>query len=179
MEALQGQAVTRRRSQFRLERRTADEDTLEVTGERDQLIQVFQNRLDNAVKYGREGTDRDRGGAGRRASAAPRPPRDPREAVAGRGGGGAVIDQGEGIPPEHLSRLTERFYRVDRGRSRQLGGTGLGLAIVKHILNRHGGRLDDRRASSARAAVHRVFARGPSALGGIRGLATFARRWPQ
>ena len=54
----------------------------------------------------------------------------------------AVADQGDGIPSEHLPRLTERFYRVDTARSRELGGTGLGLAIVKHILNRHRGRLD-------------------------------------
>ena len=53
-----------------------------------------------------------------------------------------VADEGEGIAPEHVPRLTERFYRVDAGRSRSLGGTGLGLAIVKHIVERHRGRLD-------------------------------------
>jgi two-component system phosphate regulon sensor histidine kinase PhoR len=101
-----------------------------VVGEADQLTQVFQNLIDNAIKYGRPGS-RVRV-TGQRATA---------------GGGAAtlvvvaVADEGEGIPREHLSRLTERFYRVDAGRSRQLGGTGLGLAIVKHIVNRHRGAL--------------------------------------
>jgi two-component system phosphate regulon sensor histidine kinase PhoR len=53
----------------------------------------------------------------------------------------AVKDNGEGIAPQHLPRLTERFYRVNRDRSRGSGGTGLGLSIVKHILNNHGGQL--------------------------------------
>ena len=122
-----------------LELRAAERDILiaralpadlpEVQGDRDELAQIFQNLLDNAVKYGR-----------------------PQSEVTVTGGLGigaaaglvrvAVEDRGDGIPGEHLPRLTERFYRVDTARSRELGGTGLGLAIVKHVLNRHRGRLE-------------------------------------
>ena len=108
-------------------------DVPAIVGDPDELTQVFQNLMDNAIKYGRTGTTvrvqtGDLEGARRRLGVA---------AVAI-----AVTNQGEGIPREHLPRLTERFYRVDKARSRQLGGTGLGLAIVKHIVNRHRGALD-------------------------------------
>jgi two-component system phosphate regulon sensor histidine kinase PhoR len=106
-----------------------------VTGDADELTQVFQNLVDNALKYGRSGTEI-RLVAGLAAQVPPAYPDPRRPAVAI-----SVTDHGEGVPREHLSRLTERFYRVDVGRSRDLGGTGLGLAIVKHIVNRHRGAL--------------------------------------
>ena len=107
------------------------DDLPDVLGDRDELSQVFQNLLDNAIKYARRDTEIAVGAA----------------AVADPLGGDsalrvAVTDRGDGIPGEYLSRLTERFYRVDTARSRELGGTGLGLAIVKHIVSRHRGRLD-------------------------------------
>jgi two-component system phosphate regulon sensor histidine kinase PhoR len=103
-----------------------------VTGERDELVQLFQNLIHNAIKYGRDNgevkiTLRQQGATGRRG---------PETVLVA-----AVKDDGEGIPPEAIPRLTERFYRVDVKRSRERGGTGLGLAIVKHIVNRHNGRL--------------------------------------
>jgi two-component system phosphate regulon sensor histidine kinase PhoR len=101
-----------------------------VRGDRDELLQVLQNLVQNALKYG------DRGGQVRiEAKHIPSlGPQAGRYAI-------AVIDTGPGIAPEHLPRLTERFYRVDVASSREKGGTGLGLAIVKHILNRHRGEL--------------------------------------
>ncbi len=107
------------------------EDLPGVPGDADQLTQVFSNLLDNAIKYGRRG--------GRIRLAAARAGADPR--FEPNGVTVAVADDGAGIPREHIPRLTERFYRVDRGRSRAVGGTGLGLAIVKHVVNRHRGRL--------------------------------------
>ena len=105
-----------------------------VQGDQDELIQLFQNLIDNAPKYGRAGSPIR---VLARASEPPSAMTPARPAVAV-----AVIDQGEGIARQHLPRLTERFYRVDTARSREMGGTGLGLAIVKHILNRHRGFLD-------------------------------------
>ena len=104
-------------------------DLPEVQGDRDEMVQVFQNLLDNAVKYARPHSEITvTGSLGRGGE--PSPVRV------------AVADQGEGIAGEHIPRLTERFYRVDTARSRELGGTGLGLAIVKHLVNRHRGRLE-------------------------------------
>jgi len=101
-------------------------DVPPVSGDRAQLSQVLHNLVGNARKYGRKG--------------APVTIRLEQHAT------GmvrvAVSDEGDGIPPEHIPRLTERFYRVDPGRSRAAGGTGLGLSIVKHIVERHRGRLD-------------------------------------
>ncbi len=99
---------------------------LPVWGDRAQLSQVIHNLVGNAMKYGRPGTP---------IGIALGPTANNMVRV-------AVTDQGDGIAPEHIPRLTERFYRVDAGRSRSLGGTGLGLAIVKHIVERHRGRLD-------------------------------------
>ncbi|TVV72999.1 ATP-binding protein [Sphingomonas solaris] len=96
-----------------------------VAGDRAQLSQLLHNLIGNALKYGRPG-----GAVQVRVA---------REAAGLRL---SVTDEGAGIPREHLPRLTERFYRVDPGRSRAVGGTGLGLAIVKHIAERHRARLD-------------------------------------
>jgi two-component system phosphate regulon sensor histidine kinase PhoR len=104
-------------------------NALTVLGDRDELVRVFENLVENALKYG---------AAGKRV--------DIRLALAASAEGApeaqvSVRDYGPGIAPEHLPRLTERFYRVDVAESRAQGGTGLGLALVKHVLNRHRGRL--------------------------------------
>jgi len=102
-----------------------------VRGDRDELVQVLQNLVQNALKYGRpDGTVRIEA---KHIPSLNQPARG-RFAI-------SVVDDGPGIPAEHLPRLTERFYRVDVDSSREKGGTGLGLAIVKHILNRHRGEL--------------------------------------
>jgi two-component system phosphate regulon sensor histidine kinase PhoR len=111
-------------------------DLPEVPGDRDELAQVFQNLVDNAIKYGRAGSEITVAATtGARPSHGGDAAQNPFVSI-------AVRDHGEGVAREHLPRLTERFYRVDTARSREMGGTGLGLAIVKHILNRHRGFLD-------------------------------------
>ncbi len=103
-------------------------DLPDVIADRDQILQVLHNLISNAQKYGRTGTPI-------AVSAHVEPGESPRVRI-------SVTDQGDGIPPEFLPRLTERFYRVDTSHSRSLGGTGLGLAIAKHIVERHRGTLD-------------------------------------
>ncbi|MBZ6378775.1 MULTISPECIES: ATP-binding protein [Pacificimonas] len=98
-----------------------------VLADRDQIFQVLRNLVSNAFKYG---------GSGSPVTLSLR--RAENSVLV------SVRDEGEGILPEHIPRLTERFYRVDAGRSRRLGGTGLGLAIVKHIVERHRGKLEIR-----------------------------------
>jgi two-component system phosphate regulon sensor histidine kinase PhoR len=95
-----------------------------IAGDRSQILQLLDNLVTNALRYGE--------------------PQTPVTLTARREGPMihlAVADRGEGIAPEHVKRVTERFYRVDTSRSRSLGGTGLGLSIVKHIVERHRGRL--------------------------------------
>jgi len=104
-----------------------------IRGDHDQLLQVLVNLLENAVKYSDQSQPV-------RLFLAPADANHPGQI------GLSVQDTGPGLAPEHLSRLTERFYRVSVAKSRDQGGTGLGLAIVKHILNRHEGALDIRSA---------------------------------
>ena len=101
-----------------------------VPGDRDELLRLFENLIENGLKYGASG-----GRVDIAISTAEATPGGASEARV------RVRDHGPGIAPEHLPRLTERFYRVDVGDSRAQGGTGLGLSLVKHILNRHRGRL--------------------------------------
>jgi two-component system, OmpR family, phosphate regulon sensor histidine kinase PhoR len=134
-----------------------------VPGDRDELIRVFENLVENALKYAASGKRVDivlSVGEG---------PDGKREARI------AVRDRGPGIAPEHLPRLTERFYRVDVSESRAQGGTGLGLALVKHILNRHGGRLTIESAPGRGATftVHLPIA-GAAPTGGNSNLFTRA-----
>jgi two-component system, OmpR family, phosphate regulon sensor histidine kinase PhoR len=106
----------------------ADTPTL-LRADADQMTQVMSNLIENAVKYGSPS-----GSTVRVSLSKEMGPRGEQLCL-------RVSDQGEGIEPQHIPRLTERFYRVDGHRSREKGGTGLGLAIVKHIVNRHRGRL--------------------------------------
>jgi two-component system sensor histidine kinase SenX3 len=97
---------------------------LSVAGDRRQLVSAAYNLLDNAVKYSDQGS-----------------PVEVRAATDGRSVDIEVADHGIGIPPRDLERVFERFYRVDRARSRETGGTGLGLAIVRHVANNHRGEV--------------------------------------
>src|SRR6202165_5939800 len=106
------------------------DEPVAIAGDREELLRLFENLIENALKYGASG-----GKVVVSLTSA---------AMSGEGAPEVrvmVRDFGPGIAPEHLPRLTERFYRVDVGDSRAQGGTGLGLSLVKHILNRHRGRL--------------------------------------
>jgi two-component system sensor histidine kinase SenX3 len=101
-----------------------EESPADILGDRDQLTMAIQNLVENAINYSPENT---------------------KVAITSRIKDGiveiSVTDQGIGIPEEDLTRIFERFYRVDPARSRQTGGTGLGLSIVKHVAAKHGGDI--------------------------------------
>ena len=112
-----------------------DKKTKNVQGDKDELFQVLQNLLENAIRYG--GNKSEIVVSLKRAEKRPANlPKNSWPAICCE-----VSDNGPGINKVHLGRLTERFYRVDASRSKEIGGTGLGLAIVKHIINRHRGSL--------------------------------------
>jgi two-component system phosphate regulon sensor histidine kinase PhoR len=125
-----------------------------IAGDREELLRLFENLIENALKYGASG--------GKVVVSLI-------SAISGEGMPEfrvLVRDFGPGIAPEHLPRLTERFYRVDVGDSRAQGGTGLGLSLVKHIVNRHRGRLLIESVPRKGATFTACFpqARPPSAL---------------
>jgi two-component system, OmpR family, phosphate regulon sensor histidine kinase PhoR len=134
-------------------------DTPPLDADEDRLEQALVNLVDNAIKYTPHGGQVT---VSARAAGDARPP----DGVGATPPDGyveiAVSDTGIGVPPEDLPRLTERFYRVDKARSRELGGTGLGLAIVKHIVHAHGGwlRIDSElgRGTTVRLYVPRFAA---------------------
>lgn len=128
VKAMLSNLATRREIALNLR---CDSDEAFVEGDEDQLMQVFRNLIENAIKYS------DPGGLvtiGIETSLKA-------VGIVGDAVSISINDQGPGIEKHHLPRLTERFYRVDDGRSREKGGTGLGLAIVKHIVQRHRGRF--------------------------------------
>jgi two-component system phosphate regulon sensor histidine kinase PhoR len=121
------------------------DEPIRVLGDRDELLRLIDNLVENAMKYGASGRFVDVGLA-----------RSTLDSNRHPGVCLSVQDYGPGIAPEHLPRLTERFYRADVTQSREKGGTGLGLSIVKHIVNRHRGRLtiESQLGAGARFAVH-------------------------
>jgi two-component system phosphate regulon sensor histidine kinase PhoR len=137
-----------------------------TVGDADELTQVFQNLIDNAIKYGRPGTSVTVSAA-RIADVGEIRARLPGLRRAKAMIAVAVADRGDGIAREHIPRLTERFYRVDAARSRDLGGTGLGLAIVKHVVNRHRGSLEIESAPGE-GSVFTVYLPAEEAASGLR-----------
>ena len=121
-----------------------------VQGDEGEVEQALYNLMSNAIKYGARGT-----AVTLTAGETEHSP-EHLQVARGRLVWVAVADRGDGIAPHHLPRLTERFYRIDTARSRELGGTGLGLAIVKHILNRHRGELHVE-STPARGSVFTVW----------------------
>lgn len=123
------------------------ENLPEIPGDYDQLVQVFHNLIENGLKYGGSG-----GSIDITASHVPAMPGFDGPALRV-----SIRDHGEGFDPVFIPRLTERFFRIDKARSRDSGGTGLGLAIVKHILSRHRGRLIIRSAPGAGSSFDAVL----------------------
>jgi len=117
--------------------RDVEADLPEVAADGSQILQLLDNLVMNALRYGEPGTP---------------------VSIAAYAEGAMVhlivSDEGEGIAPEHVQRVTERFYRIDNSRSRSLGGTGLGLSIVKHIVERHRGRLNIESQLGKGTSVH-------------------------
>ena len=114
-------------------------ENLSVLGNEDELVQVFTNIIDNSIKYGKINSSIDIKAEEVKEQVDQSEDKKLFPQLILKI---SVKDESDGIHAKHLSRLTERFYRVDAARSKEIGGTGLGLTIVKHILNKHRGHLD-------------------------------------